>query len=100
MAHGLAACHSEPAVPPQCGLCHLLGVSVPHTCQIHDVHSLGHRRLLSALLKHAMFESWMAGDQGVSWVRRRIEEPVTQHLEAEGLDFLQFTFRRAAGLDC
>ena len=29
-------------------------------------------------------------------VRRRIEEPVTQHLEAEGLDFLQFTFRRAA----
>lgn len=37
----------------------------------------------------------MAGAQGVSWVRRRIEEPVTQHLEAEGLDFLQFTFRRA-----
>ncbi|KAK9832713.1 hypothetical protein WJX81_003081 [Elliptochloris bilobata] len=24
---------------------------------------------------------------------RRIEEPVTQHMEAEGLDFLQFTFR-------
>ena len=31
----------------------------------------------------------------LSWVHRRIEEPVTQHLEAEGLDFLQFTFRRA-----
>ena len=41
------------------------------------------------------WSSWMAGAQGESWVRRRIEEPVTQHLEAEGLDFLQFTFRRA-----
>ena len=25
--------------------------------------------------------------------RRRIDEPFTQHLEAEGLEFLQFTFR-------
>lgn len=47
----------------------------------------------SKWLRHARVASGLMGA-----ACRRIDEPFAQHLEAEGLEFLQFTFRQATPL--